>query len=289
LSLYTQHPSWCSTHERSFRLFAADGTEKRLRFKPIPSSQRAFLHALAEDFGLDSESVDPEPHRHVVVFKSPRFVSAPMKTLAQCVKIRQSSSQEAVALPKPSNVLEAYNAIILSNPRFALTAEELRGELSAELKKAESAGKAFAIDFLPSEEVVIHSAPGTNPVDENGLKALKPLVVKTVLAKKLAESVALCRVDHSLNVMRREDEMDASDGWSQVVKGAPFMAAPRGPGIGGKSAFTVLGGLRKKREDEEKMKEKERARAREKEKEKEKEKEDVVENWESAMEGWEET
>jgi len=87
LNLFKESTKFCQTYEREFRVFAADPKEKRLRFKPMQSNQRAFIHALAEDYGLDSESQDPEPHRHVSIFKTPRFVSAPMKTLAQCVKI----------------------------------------------------------------------------------------------------------------------------------------------------------------------------------------------------------
>lgn len=86
LELFRDNTKFCQSYEREFRVFAADDQEKRLRFKPMQAIQREFLHSLAEDFGLDSESQDPEPHRHVCVFKTPRFVSAPMKTLAQCVK-----------------------------------------------------------------------------------------------------------------------------------------------------------------------------------------------------------
>ncbi|KAI4146868.1 MAG: hypothetical protein LQ340_005778, partial [Diploschistes diacapsis] len=87
LRLYVQNPTWSAPHEREFRIFAADDAAKRLRFKPMQKQHRAFLHNLAQDFGLDSESLDPEPHRHVCIFKTPRFVAAPMKTLAECMRI----------------------------------------------------------------------------------------------------------------------------------------------------------------------------------------------------------
>lgn len=82
------------TLARQFRVFAGDSNEKRLRFKPMISVHRAFLHALAEDYGFDSESLDPDPHRHVVVFKTPRFVSAPTKPLRDAWRIRQNHLRE---------------------------------------------------------------------------------------------------------------------------------------------------------------------------------------------------
>lgn len=65
LDLFKDSPKFCQQYEREFRVFASDDKEKRMRFKPMQATQRAFIHALAEDFGLDSESQDPEPHRHV--------------------------------------------------------------------------------------------------------------------------------------------------------------------------------------------------------------------------------
>jgi len=97
LDFFKESTKFCQTYEREFRVFASDPKEKRLRFKPMQANQRAFIHALAEDYGLDSESQDPEPHRHVSIFKTPRFVSAPMKTLAQCVRISKPAPEPAQA------------------------------------------------------------------------------------------------------------------------------------------------------------------------------------------------
>ena len=116
LDMFKDNVKWCQTQEREFRVFAADELEKRLRFKPMPSSQRAFLHSLAEDFGFDSESMDPEPHRHVSIFKTPRFVSAPMKTLSQCVKI-QSAVQPPTASAPTTKIIQPYNALLLDRKR----------------------------------------------------------------------------------------------------------------------------------------------------------------------------
>ena len=162
LNMYQQSSAWAATQEKELRLFAANPEEKRLRSKPMARKQRAFIHSLAEDFGFDSESMDPEPHRHVAIFKTPRFVMAPMKTLAECVRIRQvqrSTAQPATTTqssrPKASNVSgDPYNAFLITNPRFALTIEEVKVVLKSVLPKT-----AFPLEldvsFLPTEEVAL--------------------------------------------------------------------------------------------------------------------------------------
>ncbi|KAK3300043.1 uncharacterized protein B0H64DRAFT_379796 [Chaetomium fimeti] len=93
LKLFRENAKWAQEQERELRVFAAAPEEKRIRFKPMPAYQRAFLHHLAADFGLDTESQDPGPHRHVCVFKTPRFVSAPAKTLGQCLQIATTAAK----------------------------------------------------------------------------------------------------------------------------------------------------------------------------------------------------
>lgn len=262
-------------------MFAADEKEKRLRFKPMQPQQRAFLHSLAEDFGLDSESADPEPHRHVCIFKTPRFVSAPMKTLSQCVKIKATPVVQAAVEPTSKPLVssgEPYNAILLSNPRFGLTIDELRADLHAEFSSSGgSAGAAFSdfdISFLPAGDVVLkplptHFLPG--PKLEAGLVAVKPAISRKVKALSLADSTALCAVDASVNVVRREDDGTAgagSGGWSQVAKGAGRKAVPViTADLGHKSTFTVLGNKGVK-------------------KAKQKEVEEAVDDWEQEVDGW---
>jgi len=215
--------------------------------------QRKFLHCLASDFGLDSESMDPEPHRHIVLFKTPKFVSAPMKTLAQCVKIKPVV-EPTVTPPKKIEVnADPFNALLLSNPRFALTTEELQADFARDFSTVSGSMK-FDIFFLPSEQVLIKPIPATaisGSTVEASLQNLKPSISRTATTKKLATNVSLCRVDSSLNVLRREDEGGNSGGWSQVAaKGAAGPSRAKGPEVvGTKSAFTVLGNLKKKKEE----------------------------------------
>lgn len=238
LDLFKDNVKWSQVQEREFRVFAADPTEKRLRFKPMSPQQRSFVHSLADDFGLDHESLDPEPHRHVAIFKTPRFVSAPMKTLSQSLKIR--SAPEPSSIPPKVDIVKPFNALILSAPRFALTVDELRSELRADL--ATTPQLTTNIAFLPSDEIVIYGSQNDQEISAQRLLAqLKQVVAKTVSAKSLAGSVLLCRVDLSQNVISREDDGTQAGGWSQVVKGAALKKANPWASVGKKSAYTVLG------------------------------------------------
>ncbi|KAL8331647.1 hypothetical protein RB593_002184 [Gaeumannomyces tritici] len=241
VKMFRENVGWTQTQEREFRVFAADPSEKRIRFKPMQPHQRAFLHSLAEDFGLDSESQDPEPHRHVVVFKTPRFVSAPRKTLAQCVNIIKTAEAASAAAAAPQTTraasIEPFNAFVLSKPKFGLTIDEVDKGLAADLASTVSSSLTFTTTFLPaSDEVLVtaHRSPVTaasiaraggaisTPVAlENALVALRPAIAKTVGRLGLAARVGLCHVDGSGVVGRREGGSSSSgpdaDGWSAVV------------------------------------------------------------------------
>ncbi|KAK0516792.1 hypothetical protein JMJ35_001395 [Cladonia borealis] len=263
LKMFRENVKWAQTQEREFRVFAADDAEKRLRFKPMPGHQRAFIHALSDDFGLDSESMDPEPYRHVAVFKTPRFVMAPMKTLAECVRIRTAAEATTVTVADTQKKLQAnneiYNGFLLTQPRFGLTLEELRADLAPVLDH--TPGLAYDISFLPSEKIVIKARPAssstvlTPSAIESSLKALKNDLSVSIASKRLASSIQLCATDPSLNILRRElDDPANNGGWSQVAaKAAAPRSAPRQTTVGEKSVYTVLGSkLRdaKKKKDE---------------------------------------
>lgn len=250
LRMFRENTKWSQSQEREFRVFAADETEKRLRFKAMSPNQRAFIHSLSEDFGFDSESMDPEPHRHVAVFKTPRFVMAPMKTLAECLRIR--SATEALSMNSSGAQRNVhvnntpYNGFVLTQPRFGITLEEIRAGYSSIIDS--TAGLAFDISFLPNEEIVLKARPVTTATNistsslEATLKALKPPLTAVTSSKRLANIVQLCSLDSSLNVVRRQlEDTPVNDGWSQVVaKAAAPRSAPRQTAVGEKSAYTVL-------------------------------------------------
>ncbi|KAF2157734.1 hypothetical protein K461DRAFT_284239 [Myriangium duriaei CBS 260.36] len=248
LNLFQQHSKWAQSQEREFRVFADSPDEKRFRFKPMTAQQRAFIHALADDFGFDSESMDPEPHRHVLLLKTPRFVSAPTKTIAECVRIRMTqrsllASQPAVDKSKQSSATNdtPMNAFVISGPRFGLTIEEVR----ATVQSTSSSGPTMSISFLPSDEVIIQPpiSPSLPPLDaEQSLRTLKPALASAVETASLG-TLSLCAIDPSLNVIRRESDPSAADGWSRVAaKGAaPRKLQPVAP-TGRGNAFSALSG-----------------------------------------------
>ena len=279
LKMFRENTKWAQVQEREIRVFAADELEKRLRLKPMPPHQRAFIHALSEDFGFDSESMDPEPHRHVAIFKTPRFVMAPMKTLAECVRIRVSAEAANSAVVENQMKMQTsnmtYNGFLLSHLKFGLTLEELRAEFATTLDS--TPGLAYDISFLPSEEVVIKTHPAlistaiSMSAIEAALKALKPALSTTASTKHLATSFQLCTLDPSLNILRRESDDPANNGgWSQVAaKAAAPRTLPRQMAVGEKSVYTVLGSklreAKRKKEEAKKMDE------------------DVVDDWEEQM------
>ncbi|MCJ1384108.1 FKBP12-associated protein [Xylographa soralifera] len=276
LHMYSEATKWAQTQEREFRIFAADDTEKRLRFKPMPPNYRAFLHALAEDFGFDSESIDPEPHRHILVLKTPRFVMAPMKTLAECVRIRTQEAAASTAYEESQRRHQAdntpFNGFLLAGPRFGVTLDELRADLADVLGSVPAL--SFDISFLPSEEIVLKARSSMGNMStaalDSALRALKPTFASTTTTKALASAIYLCALDSSLNILRQEHDAASADGWSQVAAKAAVgaRAAPRKPAVGIKSSFTILGSQVKA--------------ARKKKAEKDKE-ESVVEDWEEEM------
>jgi transcriptional repressor NF-X1 len=232
INQYLDNQTWAQGQEKQLRAFAVNPDEKRLRFKPMKSHQRAFIHSLAQDFGFDTESMDPEPHRHVVIFKTPKFVMAPMKTLADCVRIKQM--QQLVANPSGtlaqrgsspsvagSAASDDFNAFLITNVRFGLTADELHDALAPVLQ-----GHELDMTFLPLDEHVLLRVPGI--ADATRLAMLKPAIARALAggAERLG-LVQLCRADETTVVRREADAVGA--GWSTVarraVRGEPTVPA----------------------------------------------------------------
>lgn len=254
LQMYQEFPKWAQVQEKELRIFAADDTARRYRFKPMSVRQRAFIHSLLEDFGLDGEGVDSEPHRHIAVFKTPKFVSAPMKPLSDCVRIKTVPTISMALSTQLQAPQDPYNALLLQNPRFALTINELRNALQQAFSTASTL--AFDISFLPDDSVVLKAKPSSStttispPSLAASLKSLKPAVSAATSSQSLASSVSLCAVDQSLNILRKEsDTLTTNNGWSQVAAKAAsgLRQAPQQIPIGSKTSYVVLGQKAKKK------------------------------------------
>ncbi|KAK5552497.1 FKBP12-associated protein [Exophiala xenobiotica] len=269
LKMYLEDVAWAHKQEEVLRLFAADDTEKRYRFQPMRSRQRAFIHSLAEDFGFDGESLDPEPHRHVLLFKTPKFVAAPMKTLAQAARIKRA--QLNVAAPvhsaperKADEVRHEYNGLLLTKPKFALTEEELRPVVRKAAPTTE-----FDIVFLSNDEGValLPSMSWETPEQlVTLLTSLQPTMAAEDTRHNLAASVVLCQFESS----GLEPKII-----QQHAKRAAPIQAPQVKPVGQKPVYTVLGSRlaeakRKKQENEEKLRRKAE--------------EQVVDDWEKEVE-----
>lgn len=279
LQIYLEDIAWAHKQEDILRVFTADNEEKRYRFPPMKPRQRQFIHSIGEDFGFDTESLDPEPHRHVMVFKTPKFVAAPMKTLAQAARIRRiqvnvPASVQAVPDKKEAEV--DYNGMLLVQPRFALTEDELR-----EMLKTVTSIQ-LEVTFLPKEQGV---ALIPNHVDSTEMRTLQQAISTAVINNEQASSVLLAAFDrsgfepHLINTQAKTTSA-ATGGWSQVAAkrtNAPPRQAPSVPALGQRTVYTVLGSKlaeakRKKQEDAELLKRLARQR------------EEAAEDWEAEAE-----
>lgn len=242
--LYSKDTKFGKTYEEELLVFAKNENMKILRFKPMAPHQRAFIHSLAEDFGLCSESLDVEPHRFVSIIKSPRFVSAPAKKLSQCVsEKKQIQNSDSNFTIKNLKQKENWNAILLTTPRFGLTTNEIQKGLGCELI---GNGYKFEVLFLPTQEFLLRFVPEhkLENIQETLMKK-KLIFTKLAIDFNLSENTTLCLVDDNLRILKRATMKIESQGWNQVAKGARNNKKLDATGLGKKNSFTVLGSLKK--------------------------------------------
>lgn len=284
LQMYLEDVAWAHAQEEALRLFAADETQKRYGCQPMKSRQRSFIHSLAEDFGFDSESLDPEPHRHVVLFKTPKFVAAPMKTLVQAARVKRAQLNvpapvQSAPERKADEVKHEYNGLMLTKPKFALTEDELRPVV----KKA-TPTIDLDIVFLPNDEGValLPSMSWETPEQLTTLlTSLQPTIAGEVSKHNLAGSVVLCQFDTTgidIKVVQQQGKPsdNLTNGWSKVAarRAAP-VPVPQVRPVGQRPVYTVLGSRlaeakKKKEENEAKLRKRVEAQ--------------VVDDWEKEVE-----
>ncbi|KAI0996657.1 hypothetical protein K3495_g11526 [Podosphaera aphanis] len=269
LNIYTKNQEFAKKYEHDLRAFASDVKKKVLRFKPMSAHHRSFIHSLATDFGLDSESQDAEPYRFVSIFKTPRFVSAPLKTLSQCSQVKPNPIETVpvvAAMTPLTQGAKLWNAFLLVAPRFGLTIDEIKIALEPEFVKSNF---ELEISFIPSGDVTLCavSSQPWSKTDEFVLES-KTLTITTITKTyDLAASATLCAVDGHLNVLRRQDQSSASPGgWNQVAKRGSQSKRVLQQGVGRASSFAVLGKARKERDH--------------------KIIEDAPDDWEKEVDGW---
>ncbi|KAL7274852.1 FKBP12-associated protein [Rhizina undulata] len=223
ISYYIKNRDWATAVEQKFRNFANNQTSKRNGFQPMRSSQRAFLHKLAADYGLESESQDPEPYRSVVIRKGSNFTAAPKKLISEFIAARASTASAAVvAAPVAIQQLkksrkQPVNAILLQNIRVGILTSELEKELDPVLKESQL---RFNLNWSGDEDVLLEPKVSSLAMDqmESELGNLSSKLKRHVAAHGLAESVELCWVGRDGQIANREDQR-----WSLVAnrKAAP--------------------------------------------------------------------
>ena len=77
--------------ERDFAQLVDDtkrhGVKKRCHtFKPMKTNERHVIHELASYYGLETQSMDPEPQRNVVAFASYNMCKIPPVTLSETIR-----------------------------------------------------------------------------------------------------------------------------------------------------------------------------------------------------------
>lgn len=284
--------------EKTLRAFAESASQKRFAFQPMKSSQREFIHNLAEDYGLDSESQDPEPYRNVVVVKGHKFIGAPKKSIADFIKSNHST--KPAATPANAPLIEQlrkpgkFNALVLHDLRIGLLTTELEKELAPLLNSSQL---RFNIHWSGDEEVVLNPVTSSFGADETELELnnIKPVLRRLVVSKGLAQDVDLCWVGKDGKISARDNGGKA---WTTASSGRASASGSgtntpltwARPGIpAAKNGFSALdpaghakiiaaAEAKKREESERKRVEKER-----KQKEKETEMSEVVEDWEAAM------
>ncbi|KAL1957849.1 hypothetical protein VTO42DRAFT_5414 [Malbranchea cinnamomea] len=125
------------SYESALHALAHSETQRSVRFQPAKKQLRAFTHSLAADWGFLSESFDPDPHRHVLVFKTGGWTPPSLALAGTGIGIRGVSVGECVKLRERERAKER-------EAKKALAAEKAR--LAAENTAANSPGAAQAGD-----------------------------------------------------------------------------------------------------------------------------------------------
>lgn len=225
LNLFKKNTTWAQEIEHDFRDFADAKDRISRTFEPMPAPKRQFVHVLAKDYGMFSQSLDFDPKRFVLLRKTERSVGSFSKSLSTCVQIRAKQAAEEAAKPKPlleSEPLqpeEPFNALLLTQVNFGLTIDDIHKSLEPIV-----ATQSFTIshvEFLPGDEVLLRlmatysaSASGLEAVLSSLRDKLKPDCVD----KKIADDIILAAASSSERVLRRERAAKPDpQGWSVVA------------------------------------------------------------------------
>lgn len=284
---YKENQKWCAGIEGTLREFVDKATSKQLNFPPMKKNQRGFIHSLCEDYGLSSESQDPEPYRSVAVYKGTRLAMHPRKTIAQFIASKQipgafpaaihsSSSTTSLISQLKKPVKQAFNALVLSQVQIGITKPELEALLKPALHTSQL---QFTTSWIADEDVVLQPKSSSLSSDEIELELeqIKPSVKRLSMARGLATAVDLCWLGRDGKIAYREGQkwnVVGSRGGSGIAAPSKSLATPNAFSALSPSAMAAASAAAAA-----KAKEKEREK-----REKEKKMMEVVDDWEAVAE-----
>ncbi|KAF9932953.1 FKBP12-associated protein [Linnemannia zychae] len=214
--------------EKQLAEWVADTTKPILNFAPMKGHRRKFVHELAAHYNVESESVDVEPYRSVVVR---RLANTSIPDLLASQACRQKRSVSATTtntveqLKKPT-IKDPVNAIYLHDLAFGLTRTELASQLAPVFGNIK-----YGIRWLTDDDAVLVPHPGSLQMDEfEAVLVRLRNGIKGIAAKgQLCERVELCWVNKEGEVLSHTNLggsqarrfFNASQGSQLAKKAAP--------------------------------------------------------------------
>ncbi|KAL5624754.1 hypothetical protein BROUX41_004814 [Berkeleyomyces rouxiae] len=229
MEMFEQRTGWCAFQENEIRKFVMS-KETRLRFKAMGKPSRTFIHLLAADLGLKSESQDQEPNRTVLVYKRDgQAPILPAMTLGEACKARAEQTRTAIAAaqtqaPATSHTDKTarplkpsfFNTVAVKNVPFGMTLDELTSLLSdALVTNADLIFKPYFTEDNTAYFCASHRSGMAPSSLEYLVKRAKGVASSIMARHDTSVCVCMCTTDGNLSVTRWEKVVPPG-GWEQV-------------------------------------------------------------------------
>ncbi|KAF9100982.1 FKBP12-associated protein [Mortierella sp. AM989] len=183
--------------EKQLAEWVADTTKPMLSLPPMKGHRRKFVHELAANYDVTSESVDVEPYRSVTIRRQLNTSVPDLLASQACRQKRPTGSSASGAatsveqLRKPM-IKDPVNAIYLHDLAFGLTRSELAARLAPVFGNIK-----YGIRWLTDDDAVLVPHPGSMQMDELEVVLVRLRTgIKAVTAKvNICERVELCWVN----------------------------------------------------------------------------------------------
>ncbi|KAI8359868.1 hypothetical protein EDC96DRAFT_513466 [Choanephora cucurbitarum] len=135
---YLDNANWCRQIENTMIEFVKETDRKSFHFKPMRSEYRRFIHRYAVHFNLQTEAIDSEPKRSVILRKSMGVCRIPPILLSRAARNPSLNRPPPSLASTPPEVdktsKQPVNALYLSDMAFGLTKLELDADLVSLIK-----------------------------------------------------------------------------------------------------------------------------------------------------------